>query len=311
MKKIVFFYFLSFLTVYFFFIPKMSGQIIEKAHRASFYKAVDSFYSTLGANQKVNKSPFNAGDYRQILNANKTIINPGDSIQIRHYFTGYGLIDHKTTKLYFTPSTEIIDSTKSKLIHGFNGKGELWEWGGHEIFINNGVWIHLNHTTTTSYGALTYFSDMMPMRHVEDSINHYLNTKDLVTDKELKNLVPLKNTNFIASEGSGKDGQPPLLWKLKIKDDIPPGSYKFNFYFTYFNGIKWNVDEKTIEIIVMSWFERNEKLLAILAFIVSITSVVSFFQSIISIPKKYRITRLVKNLKKYIKKEIEKSKAKD
>ena len=64
-----------------------------------------------------------AGSYEQCLKVITPVIHPGDIIEIKQYFTGYGEISG--AKIAFYPSSEIFDRDNSHIINGIkkeNGK---------------------------------------------------------------------------------------------------------------------------------------------------------------------------------------------
>jgi len=64
-----------------------------------------------------------------------------------------------------------------------------------------------------------------------------------------------------------------------VKDGARPDDYKFNLYFTYFNGTEWTGSMYTIDIRVNSWAQQHETGLQIIALIAGLITIYPFFSS--------------------------------
>lgn len=218
-------------------------------------------HAKLDSKQKI-KFAYNNGAYVQNFRSSQTYINSGDQITVKQFITGYGDIDYSSAKISFITSTDILESS-STVKHGltFDNKNNLKFEAYEQKLTSFGYTLQLGHTVTitnkdSSYTqTYSYFDDAKP----KDSLS-----TQLLSEIE---LVPSKTI--------------PISWFLKTKTGIPPGKYYLSYTLTYYNGAKWVVDEKKIEITIMNWFERNDALIKYLAFattILAFAPIVNWFR---------------------------------
>ncbi len=136
---------------------------------------------------------------------------------------------------------------------------------------------------------------------VKKNTNYSINFKKNKAYRNIEGTNLVDSISMVINSEKSFDNEntsAPLLWKLKTKKDTPPGNYLLNFIWTYHNGNNWVVEEKSVEIKVMNWFERNDKYivyLAIMASIISLSPVLKFFSSL-------KVKKFIKQLKLFISK---------
>lgn len=225
------------------------------------------------------------GSYKQILNADITTISPGDRIKVSHFISGYGYIDYKTAKIFYSSSANIIDESSSTVTHGFLGDEQT----------NKTIWGGLSHELNSDVNSILILKSSIINEDTEKTANMFSKPENVNSPIIFFELILNNQT---------KKSNPPILWSIKTKDDLLPGEYYLTYVFTYFNGEKWQNDKVELKIKVMTWYERKEStiqtwsyiilIITILGFIFSIPSYVSsckdFFQKKTSSHKKDRIT---------------------
>ncbi|WP_418604122.1 hypothetical protein [Hwangdonia sp.] len=253
------------------FIIILSNLFIFSQNKENGYETKNDSNAISLASKQLNKNQIpkliqeyknseKSGRYKQILNANISTISPGDTIIIKHYITGYGLIDPYSTKIISTVSADIIDESKSIILPGFGLQSKMkWHSGGVTVKLG-GVFKY-----TENGGFHTFFSDFKGKR--EGSKSNYGYT-DLLIEKNYS----IKN-----------ETHSPLEWILITKNNINPGNYYFTFIFTYYNGESWQNDKVELPIKVMTWYERQESLIQKAAWVIVIITILGFLLSIPSI----------------------------
>lgn len=209
------------------------------------------------------------GIFKQILNAQTTIINPGDSIKIDHYITGNGYINYEISKIYFVPSEELIDLKKSFILSSFDldyfRKTGLFTYGGSKHYLNS-----VKNYTLTPSSLMDY--EIGSNRYFHSFFSQYRATKNNIFSE-------------LVLGAPGKPFLPPIRWEIITKKDIRPGDYQLNFVFTYFNGEKWMNDTSSVKIHIMPWYEKYASTIQVLGVVViiftlytTVLSTISFFR---------------------------------
>nr|WP_299387886.1 hypothetical protein [Allomuricauda sp.] len=125
--------------------------------------------------QKVFKTSSSPGIYEQILNANQSIISPGEEITVKHYFSGYGFINLDFNKIVFIPSADILE--ESYLTSGITvDKDNEFIWGGTTDKIMSGVAFVKPLNFIFSQTQIKF--DTLRLNHLRDSLK--LNSKDYI-----------------------------------------------------------------------------------------------------------------------------------
>jgi hypothetical protein len=176
------------------------------------------------------------GNYELAIRALNPEIEPGGTINLEVFITGYGEI--KGAKVYFLAPPQFIQTGKA--IFGLTEKRSLdnlreFEFGGREALTNEHgiIWIGI-----AGFGAneqeATSFIDV-----------HYS-----------KSYVGQKPFSHILTENKSKNA--PISLDLKTKEDVKPGRHQLKLYFTYFNGKEWKTSLASTEVEILTWMKRNE-----------------------------------------------------
>jgi hypothetical protein len=131
--------------------------------------------------QKTNIEGNNVGQYKQIIGAANTIISPGDSIIIKQFFSGYGNINLQYNKMYFLPSSDILENT-SYVTSGLSiDEKKNLNWGGKidTISYNGGIVKIIDAFLVD----LSFSLDTVRLKFLKDSLNirHFDNNEALIT----------------------------------------------------------------------------------------------------------------------------------
>lgn len=187
---------------------------------------------TLGSRPR-NKDNFDKpGHYEMVAFLNKNEINPGDSVIVKIYFSGYGVIG--ASKVYISISKNIFtkDSSYSLTGLGRSETGGLY-WGA----------IRQDYDSVTSTVAgipgIGKFNPSLwgkPTSYVDferDSVNIAI-----LTEFSLHNNAPYS-------------------FHLMTMKDVEAGSYPITIVYTYFNGQVWLGEQQIVTIKVKNIIERN------------------------------------------------------
>ena len=186
------------------------------------------------------------GSYSLITVIKNPVINPGDTVAIDQYISGYGA--GSGVKVVYYPSLEIFDQEKSYVSFGpkVNGDNPVTWGGSYGKPDANGGTLTFGPMYRTAAGRLVTFCDA----------DAGSGRNNIITEIQL-------------------DGKPPFHYLLKTKENTKSGSYKISFIFTYFNGENWNSSIETVDFKVQNSFERYSTTLSILAALALITTIVS------------------------------------
>jgi len=185
------------------------------------------------------------GSYEQALRVAKSVISPGDLIDIEQYFTGYGEI--KSAKTVFYPSDDVFDKEKSHVLVGVKEKepGLIVFGGQKKNFENTGITFGLMGIQKEGWDESTLF--------IDTGDGH---PPQVLTETKLD--------------------EAPLKYRLTTEKNIKPGIYTIEFCFTYFNGNVWKSSNKSIEFKVQNFFERNDVLIGWIVLAATISALIRF-----------------------------------
>ena len=229
----------------------------------------DSIFDAINVNQHAPNFD-NPGKYQQVISASKTIVAPGDKIEINYFVSGYGKIDNMTAKVYYAFSSDIVDSTRSSLKGSFKKfKNGQIGWGGSEFPLS-------------SSGATLMLSPM-----IQHEIEGTFTT--LFDDSPPNWIIPFGGEPFsidypvpliyleqqYSDLDTGEKRVPPYKWKIKLKENLSPGDYYVTFILTYFNGEKWENDKSDIKITIMPWYEQYNSSVQWITVIISFLTIVT------------------------------------
>ena len=192
------------------------------------------------------------GCYTLMYRINNTTVDPGDTLEIELYVSGYGRID--TSKLCFYPSTGLFDVKNS--------------------YVRFGV-------TRAADGAITFGGH-------EAQPGEAGSTLDLSGGIKIENW--LRSTLYWdCAEGElpqimteTKQRHAPVHMYLVTRRDIAPGSHFMQMTFTYFNGVEWSASSIHVEFVVRNFYQRNEGLVWVLGAVAAGASILSLILQILS-----------------------------
>ena len=172
------------------------------------------------------------GNYEVVVITTRNAFYPGDSLMLKTFFTGYGLIDG--CKLQVTCSSPIFADTSFMYWDiEYDSINHRINYGvGDKLYIpedNNLIYEILGYPLKdTTYGKLGEFYDRNKRRS-----NH-----------------------VIVTETADLDKQSPYDIHLYAMKDISYGNYNLTFTLTYFNGKEWKSSTKILTVHVNSWLEE-------------------------------------------------------
>ncbi|WP_347332827.1 hypothetical protein [Marinimicrobium locisalis] len=185
------------------------------------------------------------GSYEQALRIKKSVISPGDAVEVEQYFTGYGEI--KSAKAVFYPSDDVFDKEQSYVLHSIKEKEpDLIVFGGiKDRFTSTGITLGLVGLQQEGWDESTLFVD----------------TGDGHPPQVLTET---------------KQDDAPVKYYLTTPKNIRPGIYFLEFCFTYYNGDGWKSGTKSIEFKVQNFFERNDTVIGWVALAATVSALFRF-----------------------------------
>lgn len=173
------------------------------------------------------------GSYEQVFMLHNPVIQPGDTLRLQQFVTGYG--DIRYAKLVFYPPPEIFNSERSFVINGFRDEGGKLAWGGKKQPVH-------------SKGFTSFLAGVGSDKH---HAGWHVHTMFFDVHAPEPGMQPQ-----IATETSQEYA--PFDYQLVTNQDILPGKYSLEFHLTYFNGAAWKTSSKKVDFSVQNWYERNE-----------------------------------------------------
>lgn len=223
----------------------------------------------------------NPGVYSQVVLASNTVLKPGEYFTIDYYITGYGDIDYKSAKLFYSSSSDIFEKSKSIIISDFKFlENGIYVWGGQKTpLLKSGFVLFHGSSLVDSTGQtyMTWFNDFQhafPEKKYEPT--EFLNKVVSKHQSEVPNNSTI-NSEITMGYGSSPE-MPPIQIIAKLKDNVLPGEYTYSFTMTYFNGEKWENDKTEIKLNVMTWYERNASLIQYLALIIACLTILTLIR---------------------------------
>lgn len=197
----------------------------------------------IGANPLNYENGHMTGAYRLVSRVSESVLNPGDTLVIDQYITGYG--DNSGIKIVTFPSQELFEESESSFRSGLRQNEQGWiQWGHESEFMQNG-------------GLSTIPSSM----------------KNINWDAPAAIFDISENTNFVITERAL--GHAPFSYRLKLKKNATPGPHYISFNMTYFNGTEWVCQEEKTNFKVNNKFEEHSALLSTLALIALMVTIFS------------------------------------
>lgn len=211
------------------------------------------------------------GKYELVPRIYNSVVDPGTTVFMEIYITGYGRID--ASKLAFYPPVAVLNETTSKVSYGFKFDPEKDDatWGGLEASINSsGFVLPLGGMLSKKWDGATSFFDVL---HTEGYTLPQIMTEipHGVTDS------PTAPTSFKA----------PFSLELNIKKDTKPGTYYTSTIFTYFNGSTWQTSNVQSSFTVRNFFQRHETAIAWFGITAAIGSATGILSLLFTVAKWY------------------------
>lgn len=185
----------------------------------------------------------NPGEYRLAIRSRESEVDPGGELHIEIYITGYG--DIQDSKLTFYPPPYFIDEERSSVAYDMRLEEGNVRFGAKKLPFN---------AITNNVGLVMTWSGL----HISNALNwqkptYYFDVDAFDSTREDKDL------RGIATEYS-LGGYAPLEFTLRVSEGAPSGSHSLRFFFTYFNGSAWLIDNRVTTILVRSWVRKYERL---------------------------------------------------
>jgi hypothetical protein len=179
------------------------------------------------------------GAYDLAIRVSQPIVDPGGSLQVEVYISGYGVI--QAAKVAYYPSPEVVDYGKSKMIYGpkvyddHNGG-----WGGNTM--------PLSDPSFSTGGVLTLSGGLAPRNNPRwQKPTWFLDSRED------------QNDNYqVYTEAKDPRGTSPLYFDLTVNQNAKPGPQSIQFVLTYFDGGTWKTSSKNADFTIRSFYQRNE-----------------------------------------------------
>jgi hypothetical protein len=186
------------------------------------------------------------GSYKIASRVRETTINPGETLKIAQYITGYGKADAFKIQAYI--SDEIFDESSSYAWHSLSGKlrpDNKWDftWGAEKSPVTGHAFRMMMGGVVINNERRTYMFDMTPGA-----------------------------THILTEEESG--GKAPFEYELKTKRGARPGTHYISFYITYFDGYNWVCQEEKVSFKINNKFEQYSTILSALAAIALLVTII-------------------------------------
>ena len=200
------------------------------------------------------------GAYSLVSRISRANVDPGDTLNVELYFTGYGFIEGE--KLLVYPSPGILEASKSKITANCKQIGNSITFGGQSwpLTEEGGSWIEVNTAGVKAKGwnRPSMFFDVIP------------------------------ETHFICTEAAFPWTPPkgqfhgPVTLILKTKDKAKPGQYDVRFALTYYNGESWVTCPETAQFSVTTWYQRWETCCHIAAVVAAGIALLAFVAQLVA-----------------------------
>jgi len=193
------------------------------------------------------------GNYGLVARTSSDIMDPGETLVIELYISGYGSIE--SSKLIFYPSPGVVDSDDkdSYVLFGIHGKKGLGVWGAQR------------HQLHPDGNAIGFTGGAYKSEWKSPSIFFDINETQISTEKKLGGFAPIHIN-------------------LKTKRKARAGTHSIQFLFTYFDGSNWQTSSNTVQFTIRNFFQRYDRLFLTLgafatglAIIIALKTIISWF----------------------------------
>jgi hypothetical protein len=192
------------------------------------------------------------GNYELAVLLHKPVLDPGDTVRIEVFFTGYGEI--ASPKLTFYPSDDVFDYNTSIVHFGMQIDGNYLRFGGDQSHIDGSgsTFILTGGPKPAHWKESTLFFD--------------------ATDESQPQIATEKRL-----------GQAPIDFNLVTKKTTRPGTYNLRFVFTYFDGTEWRSSAQDSQFTIRSLLQRNEGKVVLVGFLAAVATIISAIPAIIAL----------------------------
>ncbi|WP_223503779.1 hypothetical protein [Pseudomonas sp. BF-R-24] len=187
---------------------------------------------TLGPKALNHPNSDKPGAYKLASKLKESILNPGETLNLEQYVTGYG--SNSGFKIVCYISNNVFDEENSYLHTELSQQKNALKWGEKKIKVDNGGF-----SLTPSSMQNENWEKPEFIFDTKESANY------IITEKSLINA--------------------PFTYKLKTHRNAKAGAHYIVFYLTYFNGSEWMCEEERVSFKINNTFERFNTLLSILA----------------------------------------------
>lgn len=178
---------------------------------------------------RVGANSEKAGAYQIATIISSNVVDPDGMLSFEQFITGYGEIQESKITGYV--SSEIFDEKASTISHSLNKVNNEIMFGAVSHPINPaGIFGQISGFTGENWGGKSslYFD-------MKESALPFISTEHRI----------------------GSKNNAPFSYDLKIRKNIKAGEYSLDFYFTYFNGEKWQCSKESVKFKVRNIFERH------------------------------------------------------
>ena len=192
------------------------------------------------------------GHYELVPQLQKAELDPGDTLKIDLYFSGYGQI--RGSKVYFSTVDSLFDTTSyTKFDLNKHDSTLYWGYTTKTLITPSRFEFSLtgmDNKSSKSWGLPTEYVDYPS----DDS------TKVDSTDFAILTEVDMEN--------------PPFSIRLHTKKSAPPGNYVAEIVYTYFNGQEWQGQTQVINYKINNKFEQYPIWTWVIGFVVAVIAVI-------------------------------------
>lgn len=183
------------------------------------------------------------GRYEPAIRLQKPVINPGDTLEVEVFITGYGNIGPAKLAFYPSPGTFVERDSRGRISLELVDGVPTWA-GPHGMVGDTGVMVTMQEGLQgEGWSAPTLFFDTTAGRPPQ-----------IMTETKHLNA--------------------PFTFSLVTRPRVSPGTYLLQFYLTYFNGIKWCVSSQQTSFTIRTLLQRHEVAVAVVASIAAAAAVV-------------------------------------
>jgi len=218
-----------------------------------------SNYGQIKKIPRIKQNYDSPGYYDISVSQDKSELDPGESLKISLFFTGYGQIN--MSKIAVHSSRLDFFDTSSYVMSDLKIEGNEMTWGAVKHNFGNGLWI-------INMGGIE--------SRTEDS-SYYLGSY-VDVDSHPSDLA-------IMTESMWQNA--PITLYIKLKKNLEPGNYYINFYYTYYNGKTWAGSSRVVQVKVNNFIERHAVALTIVTVVIALLGLIPVIEILIKYYKTF------------------------